>query len=109
MPTASSRKAPVPIASLQPTNRPTTSMPSLINSSKKLAKVSYKLMARSITIEDLYKFQLLSRPRISPDGQRVAFVVTTIDERRHAYQSAIWVIPTAGGEAKRFTGGPAKA
>ncbi len=66
-------------------------------------------MARSITIEDLYKFQLLSRPRISPDGQRVAFVVTTIDERRHSYQSAIWVIPTAGGEAQRFTGGTAKA
>ena len=66
-------------------------------------------MSRSITIEDLYKFQLLSRPRISPDGQRVAFVVTTIDERRHAYQSAIWVMPAAGGEAQRFTGDTAKA
>src|SRR5438034_1742989 len=66
-------------------------------------------MLRHITIEDLYQFKQVSRPRISPDGQRVAFVVTTIDERKQAYQSAIWVIPTAGGEAKRFTGGPAKA
>jgi len=60
-------------------------------------------MTRSITIEDLYQFKILSRPRMSPDGQRVAFVVTTIDERNHAYRSAIRVIPAHGGEARRFT------
>src|SRR5579859_5706446 len=60
-------------------------------------------MTRNITIEDLYQFRLLSRPRMSPDGQRVAFVVTTIDERNHAYRSAIHVIPAQGGEARRFT------
>ncbi|MGH2495507.1 MAG: S9 family peptidase [Ktedonobacteraceae bacterium] len=60
-------------------------------------------MTRTITIEDLYQFKILSRPRMSPDGQRVAFVVTTIDERNHAYRSAIWTIPAHGGEARRFT------
>ncbi len=60
-------------------------------------------MTRTITIEDLYQFKILSRPRMSPDGQRVAFVVTTIDERNHAYRTAIWVIPARGGEARRFT------
>ena len=35
---------------------------------------------RSMTIEDLYQFKFLGKPRISPDGQRVAFAVTTIDE-----------------------------
>jgi dipeptidyl aminopeptidase/acylaminoacyl peptidase len=64
-------------------------------------------MSRTITIEDLYAIKFLSRPRISPDGQRVAFVVTTIDERKHEYRSSIWVAPTAGGEARRFTGGTA--
>src|SRR6266496_2070338 len=64
-------------------------------------------MSRSITIEDLYNIKFLSRPRISPDGQRVAFVVTTIDERKQEYRSSIWVAPTGGGEAKRFTGGTA--
>ncbi len=62
-------------------------------------------MSRAITIEDLYAIKFLSRPRISPDGQRVAFVVTTIDERKHEYRSSIWVTPIAGGEARRFTGG----
>ncbi len=66
-------------------------------------------MLRSITIEDLYQFQQVSRPRISPDGQRVAFVVTTIDERKQEYHSSIWIAATDGGEAKRFTGGASNA
>jgi dipeptidyl aminopeptidase/acylaminoacyl peptidase len=63
-------------------------------------------MARLITIEDLYAMKFLSRPRISPDGQRVAFVVTTIDDKKHQYRSSIWVAPTTGGEARRLTAGP---
>src|SRR5947209_2717837 len=66
-------------------------------------------MSRSITIEDLYAIQFLSRPRISPDGRCVAFVVTTIDEGKHEYRSSIWVAPTEGGEAMRFTSGTANA
>ena len=60
-------------------------------------------MARAITIEDLYQMQFLSRPRIAPDGQRVAFVTTTIDASKHEYRSAIWIAPVDGGEAQRFT------
>jgi dipeptidyl aminopeptidase/acylaminoacyl peptidase len=66
-------------------------------------------MSRSITIEDLYAIQFLSRPRIAPDGRRVAFVVTTIDEGKHEYRSSIRVAPIGGGEAMRFTGGTANA
>ncbi len=62
-------------------------------------------MPRPITIEDLYKIKFLSRPCISPDGQRVAFVTTTIDELKHEYRSSIWTVSTAGGEARRFTMG----
>src|SRR5437899_13062940 len=64
---------------------------------------------RDITIEDLYRIKVVSKPRISPDGQRVAFVVTIIDERKHEYRSSIWVVPTTGEEARRFTGGTANA
>src|SRR5438477_4544516 len=64
-------------------------------------------MSRLITVNDLYKMKFVSRPRISPDGQRVAFVVTTIDETKHEYRSAIWIAPTDGSEARRFTAGPA--
>src|SRR5258708_8323722 len=64
---------------------------------------------RNISIEDLYRLRPVSKPRISPDGQHVAFVVTTIDERKYEYRSSIWVVSTGGGEAKRFTTGQTKA
>lgn len=64
---------------------------------------------RDITIEDLFQFKPVTKPRISPDGQRVAFVVTTVDKRTYEYRSSIWVVSTEGGEAKRFTAGPANA
>lgn len=60
---------------------------------------------RSMSIEDLYQFKFLNHPCISPDGQRVAFAVTTIDENKHEYHTSIWMVPSAGGEAKRFTTG----
>lgn len=66
-------------------------------------------MTRSITIEDLYRMVILSRPRISPDGQRVAFVATTIDGSKHEYRSAIWIVPTESGEARQFTASAANA
>ncbi|HET7638473.1 MAG TPA: DPP IV N-terminal domain-containing protein, partial [Ktedonobacteraceae bacterium] len=66
-------------------------------------------MSRSITMEDLYQIKFLSAPRISPNGQHVAFVVTTIDERKHEYRSAIWMVASSGGEAQRFTTGQGKA
>ncbi len=64
---------------------------------------------RNITIEDLYQFNAVSKPRISPDGRRVAFVVTTIDERKQEYHSSIWMVSTEGGEPRRFTSGPANS
>lgn len=66
-------------------------------------------MERSITIEDLYRISFLSKPRISPDGQRVAFVNTTIDGRLHQYRSAIWVAQSEDASMRRFTGGKANA
>ena len=66
-------------------------------------------MTRTITIEDLYRFSILSRPRISPDGKRVAYVDTTIDERNHRYRSCIQVIPSEGGEPRCFTSAASNA
>jgi len=66
-------------------------------------------MSRAITVEDLYSLKFLKAPRVSPDGQRVAFVVTTIDERTYEYRSAIWMVDTESGEAKRFVGGAGNA
>src|SRR5258708_21009791 len=66
-------------------------------------------MLRSLTVEDLYQIKFLSAPRISPDGQHVAFVVTTIDELKHQYRSAIWMSSSQGAEAQRLTTGQGNA
>lgn len=60
-------------------------------------------MTRLITIEDLYQMKFLSRPRISPDGKQVAYVVTRIDEQKHEYRSAIWLSSVDGSAARRFS------
>jgi len=55
---------------------------------------------------DVYELVNASDPRISPDGSRIAFVVTRIDEEASEYRSAIWVTPFDGSaEPTQFTSG----
>ncbi|MGE0599370.1 MAG: prolyl oligopeptidase family serine peptidase [Dehalococcoidia bacterium] len=60
---------------------------------------------RAMTPDDIYAIKWLGEADISPDGQRVAFVVTTLDRETDGYKSAIWVVDTAGGEPRQFTAG----
>jgi dipeptidyl aminopeptidase/acylaminoacyl peptidase len=61
---------------------------------------------RAMTPEDITRIVWVSDPQISPDGRRVAFVATTLSEEKDQYQSQIWMVDTAGGAPRRFTGGP---
>jgi Tol biopolymer transport system component len=61
---------------------------------------------RAMTPQDITRLQFVSDPQLSPDGRRVAFVVTMLSEDRDEYLSNIWVVETAGGEPHRFTTGP---
>ena len=58
---------------------------------------------RAFQLADWYKLITLSSPAMSPSGDRVAFTVTTVREAENKRHSEIWVVPTAGGDAKRFT------
>ena len=58
---------------------------------------------RAFQLADWYKVTTLSSPAISPSGDRVAVTVTTVREAENKRHSEIWVVPTAGGEPKRFT------
>jgi dipeptidyl aminopeptidase/acylaminoacyl peptidase len=60
---------------------------------------------RAIVAEDLLRIRGVSDPQISPDGDRVAFVVTQASEENDEYTSNIWVVHTAGGPPRRFTAG----
>ncbi|MCC6934925.1 MAG: PD40 domain-containing protein, partial [Thermomicrobiales bacterium] len=51
---------------------------------------------RPIQIDDLYRIRLVADPNISPDGQKVAWVVTTVDKESNGYTSNIWCADLAG-------------
>ncbi|MDP8921807.1 MAG: S9 family peptidase [Chloroflexota bacterium] len=60
---------------------------------------------RPITAEDLLGIAVVDDPRVAPNEQVVAFVVTTIDRGANEYRSAIWIVPLDGGEPIPFTSG----
>ena len=56
---------------------------------------------RSITEKDIFHFNWIGDPQISPDGSRVAFVKVTVDEKRTGYDTAIWSVSMRGDEQPR--------
>jgi dipeptidyl aminopeptidase/acylaminoacyl peptidase len=66
--------------------------------------------ARNITEKDLFKFNWIGDPQLSPDGSQVAFVRVTVDEKKDTYNTAIWAVAArAGAEPRRITNGPRDA
>ena len=49
---------------------------------------------RNITEKDLFKFQWIGDPRLSPDGAQVVFVRVTVDEKGDRYATSLWSVPT---------------
>ncbi|HEY7293545.1 MAG TPA: hypothetical protein VH916_00835, partial [Dehalococcoidia bacterium] len=56
--------------------------------------------------DDLYRIRWLSDARISPDGQRVAFVHTTLDEAEDDYRAQIWFAEASIDAVRPLTRGP---
>jgi dipeptidyl aminopeptidase/acylaminoacyl peptidase len=63
---------------------------------------------RPITAEDLFNLHLVSDPQLSPDGLRVAYVVTRLDREADDYRAAIWLVGVDGGEPFQLTSGAAR-
>jgi dipeptidyl aminopeptidase/acylaminoacyl peptidase len=63
---------------------------------------------RGFRPEDAFRLRTASSPALSPDGRRVAFMVSDTDEKADRLCSSIWVVPADASEpARRFTEGPA--
>jgi dipeptidyl aminopeptidase/acylaminoacyl peptidase len=56
---------------------------------------------RSITERDIFQFNWIGDPQISPDGSRVAFVKVTVDEKKTGYETSIWSVSIRGDEPPR--------
>ena len=60
---------------------------------------------RAMTPDDIYSIKWVGECDISPDGSKVAVVVTQLDRETDGYKSAIWLVDAAGGEPRQFTAG----
>jgi len=63
---------------------------------------------KPVTIKDLFKLRLVSDPRFSPDGGRIAFVHTTFDYEKDEYVNDIWMADAKTGVSTQFTSGRGK-
>src|ERR1700730_4901610 len=54
--------------------------------------VTHAQTKRGITPEDYLSFEFISDPHLSPDGKAVAYVLTTIDQKKNRRESSIWVL-----------------
>jgi dipeptidyl aminopeptidase/acylaminoacyl peptidase len=58
---------------------------------------------RPMQIEDLFRFKRVADPQVSPDGQWVAYTVTTVDLTENRTLTNIWLAPTASGSPRQLT------
>jgi dipeptidyl aminopeptidase/acylaminoacyl peptidase len=63
---------------------------------------------RPMKIDDLFRFQRVSDPQISPDGKLVVYVLTTVDLDANKTSSSLWLAPTDKGEPRQLTNTPKK-
>ncbi len=61
---------------------------------------------RFITETDLYRFQWVAGPQMAPDGRAVVFTKVKVNAKKDGYETALWIVPSSGGEARPLTAGP---
>jgi dipeptidyl aminopeptidase/acylaminoacyl peptidase len=61
--------------------------------------------ARVITEKDLFRFQWIADPQLSPDASQIAFVKVTVDEKKDRYDTSIWSVSARGGSPRQMTTG----
>ena len=58
---------------------------------------------RVLTPDDIYRMESVSDPQLSPDGQWIAYLVSTSDREADEERSAIWMVSWDGTQQLRLT------
>ncbi|MEX2123852.1 MAG: S9 family peptidase [Woeseia sp.] len=58
---------------------------------------------RQLEIADYFALQSVDSPRVSPDGEWVAYTIGSQDIENDSHATRIWMVPVAGGEAIPMT------
>jgi dipeptidyl aminopeptidase/acylaminoacyl peptidase len=53
--------------------------------------------APPFTVEEMLKLKRISDPQLSPDGTRIAFVLTEVNQEANTRANHIWLVRTTGG------------
>lgn len=61
---------------------------------------------RPLELNDLYRLRDVGDPRISPDGNWVAYTVTTVDSAKDRSDSDVWMVSWDGRRSLRLTNSP---
>lgn len=64
---------------------------------------------RPLKLDDVTRFREVRDPQISPDGQWVAYVVSTVDAKEDKADSHVWVVGFDGKTERQMTRGPESA
>jgi dipeptidyl aminopeptidase/acylaminoacyl peptidase len=66
------------------------------------AALAFAAGSRPVTVDDLMKLRAIVDVRISPDGERVAYVVSTPSLPKNEHEAALFVVPSGGGTPTRI-------
>ena len=66
-----------------------------------ISTVATAAARRGVTPEDYFAFETVSDAHISPDGRQVAYVLTTVDQKRNRRDNSVWLVPVDGRSAPR--------
>ena len=61
------------------------------------------LAKRAMNFDDLIGMSRVAEAQISPDGKWVAYRVSVPDKAANRSNNNLWIVPTAGGEARQIT------
>jgi dipeptidyl aminopeptidase/acylaminoacyl peptidase len=67
-----------------------------------LSLAAYAQTKRPMTFDDLMAVKRIGEAQVSPDGSRVAYVVTEVDKNLNRGKRSVWVVPTSGGSPQQL-------
>src|SRR5262245_55502271 len=71
-----------------------------------LTQAVFAQSKRPMTFDDLISIKRVGDAQISPDGQRIAYVVNVIDKEQNRGKRSIWVVPTSSGSPQQLITSP---
>src|SRR5215208_3607803 len=80
---------------------------------KRLALITAMVCALAITAqakrapapEDVFTIKEIGDARVSPDGTRIIYTVTSMDRDKNRYTSNLWLVAAGGGTPAQLTTG----